>query len=163
MKQINVNDEDGINGLGIGVVNINSEEFKELQRVIIAKSKKLSKNKILENKLLSLRFQMERYLDNEKPEIVEVGWFLKEFLRQLNIKNVIFAKYIDFQESNLSALFKGNRKINTDLALKLGKIFRVDPSLWIHIQSKNELLRMAKENKKGYQKYNINDLLKKAS
>jgi len=49
------------------------------------------------------------------------------------------------------------------LALKLGKIFRINPTLWIHIQSKNELTRMGKENKKEYQKYNINDLLKKAS
>ena len=163
MKKRKIINEEGINGLGIGVVNTNSEEFKELQRLIIAKSKKQSKKKILENKLLSLRFQMESYLDKQNSEIVEVGWFLKEFLKELGIKNKVFAEYIEFQESNLSALFKGNRKINTDLALKLGKIFRVDPTLWIHIQSKNELLRMGEENKKEYQKYNINDLLKKAS
>ena len=163
MKKRDIINEGGVNGLGVGVVNTNTKEFIELQRAIIAKSKKQSKKKILENKLLSLRFQMENYLRMQNPQIVEVGWFLKEFLKELNIKNKVFAEYIEFQESNLSALFKGNRKINTDLALKLGKIFRVDPTLWIHIQSKNELLRMGKENKKEYQKYNIDDLLRKAS
>lgn len=163
MKKRDIINEGGVNGLGVGVVNTNTKEFKELQRAIIAKSKKQSKKKILENKLLSLRFQMENYLRKQNPQIVEVGWFLKEFLKELNIKNKVFAEYIEFQESNLSALFKGNRKINTDLALKLGKIFRVDPTLWIHIQSKNELLRMGEENKKEYQKYNIDDLLRKAS
>lgn len=163
MKKEKIINEGGINGLGIGVVNTNSEEFKELQRLIIVKAKKQSKKKILENKLLSLRFQMESYLYKQSPDIVEVGWFLKKFLKELGIKNKVFAEYIEFQESNISALFNGNRKINTDLALKLGKIFRVDPTLWIHIQSKNELLRMGEENKKEYQKYNINDLLKKVS
>ena len=155
--------DEGINGLGVGIVNTNSKEFKELQRIIIAKSQKQSKKKILENKLLSLRFQMESYLINEDKMITEVGWFLKEFLRELKIKNKIFAEYIGFQESNLSALFTGKRKINIDLALKLGKIFRMEPTLWIHIQSKNELIRLEKENKKEYQGYNIDDLLRKAS
>ncbi len=163
MKKKETINEGGINGLGIGVVNTNAEEFKELQRIILAQSKKQTKKQILENKLLSLRFQMESYLEKQTDPIVEVGWFLKEFLKELKIKNKVFAEYIEFQESNLSALFKGNRKINTDLALKLGKIFRVDPTLWINIQSKNELIRMREKNNKEYQKYNIEDLLKKAS
>lgn len=159
----NKNLEDGINGLGIGVVNINSKEFKELQRIINEKAGKLTKKQIQENKLLSLRFQMQTYLDSYDKTIIEVGWFLKEFLQQLEIRKKSFAEYLGLQESNLSALFKGKRKINIDLAIKLGTIFRVDPILWIHIQSKNELIRLHQENKKEYQKYSLKDLLKKAS
>lgn len=159
----NKNLEDGINGLGIGVVNTNSKEFKELQRIINERAGKLTKKQIQENKLLSLRFQMQTYLDSYDKTIVEVGWFLKEFLQQLDIKKKSFAEYLGLQESNLSSLFKGKRKINIDLAIKLGTIFRVDPVLWIHIQSKNELIRLHQENKKEYQKYSLNDLLKKAS
>lgn len=106
---------------------------------------------------------MEAYLNNKENTFIEVGWFLKECLKELNIKNKTFAEYIGFKESNLSALFSGKRKISSDLALKLGKIFRVEPTLWIHIQSKNELMRMEKENKKEYQNYSIDDLIKKAS
>ena len=155
--------EDGINGLGIGVVNTNSKDFKELQRIISEKASKLTKKQIQENKLLSLRFQMQTYLESYDKTIIEVGWFLREFLQQLDIKKKSFAEYLGLQESNLSSLFKGKRKINIDLAIKLGTIFRVDPVLWIHIQSKNELIRLHQENKKEYQKYSLNDLLKKAS
>jgi len=155
--------EDGVNGLGIGVVNTNSKEFKVLQRIIKEKANKLSKKQIQENKLLSLRFQMQTYLESHDKQIIEVGWFLKEFLNQLGIKKKIFAAYLGLRESNLSALFKGKRKFNIDLAIKLGTIFRVNPVLWIHIQSKNELLKLRKENKKEYQKYKLSDLMKKAS
>lgn len=159
----NKNLEDGINGLGVGVVNTNSKEFKELQRVINERASKLSQKEIQENKLLSLRFQMQTYLESKEESIIEVGWYLKEYLHQLGIKKKSFAEYLGLQESNLSSLFKGKRKINIDLAIKLGTIFKVDPVLWIHIQSKNELIRLHQENKKAYQKYSLNDLLKKAS
>ena len=155
--------EDGINGLGEPLVNTNSSEFKELQDVISKRSLNQSKSKVIENKLLSLRFTMENYLHNNDNSYVEVGWFLKELLRSLEIKNKTFAEYIDFKESNLSALFSGRRKVNFDLALKLGKIFRIDPALWIHIQSKNELIKLKKELRNAYKNYNIKDLIKKAS
>ena len=159
MKQKKSVINEGVNGLGKGIINVNSLEFKELQKQIIAKSKKQSQKQILENKLLSLRFQMESYLMGNDNEIIEAGWFLKEYVRGLDIKNKVFADYIGFKESNLSALYKGTRKINIDLALKLGKIFKLNPTLWIHIQTKNELIKVKNENEKKYQKYSINDLV----
>lgn len=161
-KQFSKNEE-GINGSGKGLVNTNSKEFKELQAQIVSHSTKQSKTKVIENKLLSLRFKMENYLFSNENSYLEVGWFLKEYLKELNIKNKIFAEYIDYKESNLSALFAGRRKINYDLALKLGKIFNVEPTLWIHIQSKNEIMKIEKENSGDYQNYNIKELIKKAS
>ena len=163
MKKKKIIKEEGIQGLGVGVVNTNSKEFKYLQKKIIEESKKQSKKQILENHLLSLRFQMESYLRGDSKDIKEVGSFLKEYVQILGIKKKKFAEYIGYKESNLSALYNGNRKINIDLALKLGKIFKVDPTLWIHIQSKNELRKMKEENEKEYRKYSIDDLLKKAS
>ncbi|MEO1514127.1 MAG: hypothetical protein AAFV95_03915 [Bacteroidota bacterium] len=106
---------------------------------------------------------MESYLVGDVVEVIEVGWFLKEFIKVTKIKHKIFAEYIGYKESNLSALFKERRKISIDVALKLGKIFPVKPELWIHIQSKNELIRMKEENKSNYQKYSLEDLLRKAS
>ena len=154
-----IEQEEGVNGLGIAVVNTNSEEFKFLQKRIAEESKKQSTDQILKNHLLSLRFQMETYLKNENEEVVEVGSFLKEFIKALNIKYKKFALYVDIKESNLSALLRGKRKVNTDLALKLGQIFNIDPALWIHIQSKNELRQIQKEHKNKYDRYNIKDLL----
>ena len=163
MKNKNMDNEGGINGLGTGIINTNSKEFKFLRAKIAEESGKQSKKQRLENKLLSLKFQMESYLETEDNSLIEVGWFLKEFIKSLNIKNKVFSEYIGYKETNLSALFKGTRKINIDLALKLEKIFNVDASLWIHIQSKNELIKISEENKRKYLRYNIEDLLKKAS
>jgi len=162
MKKKIINKE-GINGLGVGVVNTNSKEFKFLQKKIIEESKKQSKKTVIENTLLSLRFRMETYLIEQDNDRIEIGWFLKEFIKALKIKNKIFADYIDYKESNLSALFNGKRKINVDLALKLGSIFNVDPTLWINIQSKNELKRVKDANADKYDKLSLDDLLRKAS
>ncbi len=56
--------EDGINGLGVGAVNTNSNEFKALQRIINKKASELTKKQIQENKLLSLRFQRQTDLEH---------------------------------------------------------------------------------------------------
>ena len=67
---------DGLQGLGIGVVNTNSKEFRCLQEKIKEESQRQSKKQILENQLLSLRFQMERYLREDPAIVKEVGAFL---------------------------------------------------------------------------------------
>lgn len=58
------------------------------------------------------------------------------------------------------AVLKGRRKINSELAIKLGQIFKIDPAIWLHIESKNELIR-ALTHFNG--SFNLSDLLKKAS
>ena len=163
MKNKNIVNDGGIQGLGTGIIDTNSEDFKYLQKKIIEESKKLTKEQVLKTRLLSLRFQMETYLREDNTEIKKVGFFLKECVKALGIKNKVFAKYIDYKESNLSSLYKGNRKINIDLAIKLGKIFKIAPAFWLQIQSKNELKRMEAENEQQYLQYSMEDLLRKAS
>ncbi len=46
---------------------------------------------------------------------------------------------------------------------KLGEIFRVDPAIWLHIQSKNELMEIIDRDKKKYEKYKLEDLLKEVN
>lgn len=162
-KQNKIN-EGGIMGTGKGLVNQNSEEFKELQRLIKEKSGHQKESDRIRNHLLSLRFQMETYLEEENPkELIGAGKFLEEFVEALKIKKKTLAGYLDYKESNLSAIFKGRRKINSDLALKFGEIFQVSPSIWLHIQSKNELLEIFRRDKEKYEKYNLEDLLKEVN
>ena len=85
---------------------------------------------------------------------------MEAFIKTINIKKSKFANYIDYGGSNLSALLKGRRKINVDLAIKFGEIFQTDPSIWLHIQSKNELMEIRSHQKEKYSKYNLEDLLK---
>ena len=154
----------GVIGTGEGLVNQNSKDFKELQRLILKKSSELDKSESIINKLLSIRFQMENYLEEtESGKLISTGMFLEWLIDALEIKKKDFAAYIDCQESNLSAILKGRRKINSDLAIKIGEIFRINPVLWLHIQSKNELTELTDKDKKKYEKYRLEDLLKKAS
>jgi len=74
---------------------------------------------------------MESYVSQKKPSaIIAVGEFLKKHLKAIKIKNKDFAKYIEIEESNLSSIIRGRRKITIDLAFKLGQVFNLDPNLW---------------------------------
>lgn len=151
----------GINGSGQGLVNTNSKDFKGLREAIKEHAKQQTPLEQIRYELLSLKFQMETYVSDEEPlELIDVGAFLKRHLKALGIKNKVFAKYIEIEASNLSSITKGRRKINTDLAFKLGQVFNLDPNVWLLIQSKNELLGLDKEKRLDYQKYKLDDLLK---
>lgn len=154
----------GINGLGVGLINTNSKEFQELQSIIKQAAVGIGEEERLENHFLSIRFQMENYLNEPQPEkIIPAGQFLKKFIDALHIKHKDFAKYIGYEESNLSALINGKRRISPVLAIKFGRIFKINPTIWLHIQSKNDLLIEAEKGKSGYAKYSLNDLLKKVN
>ena len=150
----------GVNGSGRGLVNTNSSDFKDLKSAMQNAFQAQSQTTKIENGLLALRFRMEDYLSQkEVEEIISVGVFLRLFVGLLNVKNKDLAKYIDYKESNLSALLRGNRKINIDLAIKFGNIFRIDPLIWLHIQTKNELIKARNNEVEEYQKYKLEDLI----
>jgi addiction module HigA family antidote len=149
-------------GTGEDLVNQNSQDFKALQKAIRARSEELEESEKIAHQLLSLRFQMESYLEEASPKrMKQAGEFLEAFITALHIKKKDFARYIGYKESNLSAIFSGKRKINTDLAIKFGEIFRLDPVLWLSIQNKNELLELFNSDKAKYEKYQLKDLLEK--
>lgn len=150
----------GVNGSGFGLINTNSNDFKDLKQTMQAAFDAQNQKVKIENGLLALRFRMEEYLaQKEVTKVISVGVFLRLFVALLNVKNKDLASYIDYKESNLSALLGGNRKINIDLAIKFGAIFKIDPLIWLHIQSKNELIQFNNQESEAYQKYKLEDLL----
>lgn len=152
--------EGGINGLGTGLVNTNSNDFKLLQQKIIQTAQQRSSYQKMDDNLFSIKRQMLAYFNQQQPEeTIAVGYFLNRLVKVLKIKNKTFAAYIEYNESNLSALYKGRRKINSDLAIKLGHIFNIAPDLWLNIQNKNELLLLKKAHKTKYAKYKLEDLI----
>ena len=153
----------GVNGSGKGVVNTNDKDFKDLRNVIVKHAESQSPEFRIKIELYSLRLQMESYIDSDEPtEIKNAGEFLKAYLKAIKVKNKVFARYVDVEESNLSSIINGRRKINIDLAFKLGQIFDLDPNLWLLIQSKNEFLQIDKKRALKYKKYKLEELLKKA-
>lgn len=152
----------GINGTGQGIVNINSKDYKALQKAVQEHSKKQNPKDKIKYKFISLKLQIESYVAETSPKVVLTsGYFLKQYLSVVGIKNKAFAKFIDVEESNLSSIISGRRKINTELAYKLGQIFNVDSNLWLLIQSKNELLKITKERKIEHNRYKLEDLIKR--
>lgn len=162
MEKEKVINEGGINGSAEGTIDYHSADFLALQAMIKASAEKLDETEKLNNTLLSIRFQMETYVREGGDKMVLAGEFIERFLMAIKVKKKDFAAYIEYDEPNLSALLKGRRKINSDLAIKLGRIFKVNPAIWLNIESKNELLKVVREQEEGYGKYSLEALLLKA-
>jgi len=140
-------------------VDSTTEEFKKFAAIVAEHSINRTPEQKRETTVFTIYLKIWDYMQVEQPEkIISAGEFLAMFLKELNIKNKSFAKYIGYEESNLSALCKGRRKINIDLAIKLGKIFDMKPSIWLNIQSKNDLLKADQENTDKYSDYKLADL-----
>jgi len=153
----------GINGLGEGLVDQHSGDFKALQEAIKEYAANRSEEERLEDHFLSIRFQMEAYLNDMNPSrLIEAGAFVEQFLAAIKVRKKHFARYVGVEESNFSAILKGRRKVNADLAIKLGHIFRLPSEIWLHIESKNELLRTLQKTDRTYKTYSLSDLLRKA-
>lgn len=160
-KQLN---EGGVNGLGTGFVNVNSDEYKFLKKSILSHEDNLSPAERIKYDLIAIQYQMRKYLALDiVDEIKEAGAFLRMHLKLMGIKNKEFAQYIDLEESNLSAILKGKRKINADLARRLGELFNMKPNLWLRIQNHNEIQKLKRETSSNSKEYKLEDLLKKVS
>ncbi len=151
--------EGGINGTGKGVVNVNSKDYKGLQKAIQEHAKQQSYQQKINYELISLKLQMESYINDSNPiDIIASGDFLKKYLKALNIKNKDFANYVEVEEANLSMILNAKRRVNTELAYKLGQIFNINPNYWLLIQSKNELLKLDRKSNR-LKKYKLKDLV----
>ncbi|MEZ4772029.1 MAG: HigA family addiction module antitoxin [Bacteroidia bacterium] len=163
MNKINHEWEDGLIGSGSGLINPNSEDFRMLKEKIINHSAKIPVDEKIQIRIKGLKYKMETYLKEGIPEtIIPAGVFLKEFIEITGVSYKDFAAYIGCKNSNLSALLSGARKINYDVALKLGHIFNMEPEIWLNIQNRGELWEIHQQNATEYQKYQLADLLKKA-
>lgn len=151
--------EDGINGLGEGLVDTNASDFKALQAAIKGASGERDKMKRMRDRFLGIRFQMETYLENEDANYTPAGNFLAQLIEAIPIKKQEFAHYISYNSANLSALLKGRRRVNTKLAIMLGAIFGMSPTLWLRVETKNELQLMVQEKGEQLTHYSLDQLL----
>ena len=152
----------GINGSGTRTVDVKALDFKALRGMIEKAAAEQPEDKKMEYQLLSIRLQMEAYLDSAPQQLITTGAFVEKFLDAIRVEKRDFAKYIAFEEVELENLLEGRRKITSDVALKLGRIFKTDPALWLYLESKNELLQASRANETFYSQYSLQDLLRKA-
>jgi len=154
--------------VSIGLPNEKKWDTDKLSRIesfIIQESKKQSEERILRNNMLSVQYQIEDYLESENiglDKTLEIEYFVKLYLNEMNLTQTKFAQAIEIQPSNLYKYLKGTRKLNADLALKFSYFFNTTPEMWIMIQVKNEILQVKMEsgNSRKYKKYDFRKVLK---
>lgn len=138
------------------------KKYDKLKDYILQESKKQSKERLLRNELLSIKYRMEDYVKNDQVEAeMKILDFVKLYLKTFDITQKRLAKAFDMQSSNLHKYLKGDRRLNPDMALKLSSFSRTKPELWYFIQTKNELLSLRKEkgDLKKYKKYDYENFL----
>lgn len=150
----------GRNGIGEKAVDTSHPHFIIMQEKIAAQVAEQSPEQRAKDQILGLRFRMMTYLDQLEPKvIIPTGAFIKELVEIINIKHKHFAEYIGYEAPNLSAIYRGRRKISIDLALKLENIFKIPAILWLNIQNKNDMLEARSVNQDNYRKFSLEGLL----
>lgn len=84
-----------------------------------------------------------RYVDiwELERDFTHPGIFLKrEFLDEMKLSQVQFAKYIGVSCRTINELVNAKRGINAEMALRLSKAFRTTPNFWLNMQSNYDLL-----------------------
>ncbi len=152
-------DTEPSNGMLTNQMDVGTDGFKDFQAIMLNKVKSQPEAQKREIELLAIKFKMQDYMESEDAELKQPGEFLKEYLKTLRIPQTKFAHYIDINPSNLSKLIKGERPINYELAIVLGKIFNNDPMLWVEIQAKNELKKIKRDRTRQFNHYTLKDLI----
>ena len=140
----------------------NKQKQNDLKKFILSHSEKQSRERKIKNELLSIRFQMEDYIENivsDQPKMIQD--FVKMYLKALNITQRRLAELFEMESSNLHKYLVGDRKLNPGMILKLSSFTHTSPELWLRLQVKNELIEInrEKEKSKEYRKYDYENLL----
>jgi addiction module HigA family antidote len=140
MKKSKFINEGGIQGAGTGFVDTESPDWQAFLSVIKQHTENRSREERADTKLKEIRFRMGAYLrDVESKLPVDTPSLLNEAIGALGVKKKDFATYIGIEDSNLSAMLKGNRRISPEFALRLEQVFSISATLWLSVQIKNEL------------------------
>ena len=91
----------------------NDKKKEGLKEFITSRSAKQSKERILTNKLLSIQYKLEDYIQNESDEedVLKILDFVKMYLKALNLTKKKLATYFEMRDSNLQKYLSTVREI----------------------------------------------------
>ena len=72
---------------------------------------------------------------------------LEEFLKPLGITQTTLADQIGVSRVRVNELVKGKRGVTPDTALRLGKLFDIEPQFWLNIQQAQDLWKAGRDRK----------------
>ena len=87
---------------------------------------------------------MKKKLDLISPGII----LLEEFMKPLGITMYKLSKEIKVQQTAISQIIKGNRRITVDMALRLSRYFGNSAEFWLNLQNYYDL--ESEKEKKEY-------------
>jgi len=141
----------------------NDKKKQGVKEFITSHSAKQSKERMLTNRLLSIQYKLEDYIQNDSDdeEVLKILDFVKMYLKALNLTKKKLATYFEMRDSNLQKYLSGERKLNAEVVLKLSAFSHTKPEQWYRVQVKNELIELNKEKQKiaNYQKYDYRNLV----
>ena len=140
----------------------NDEKINSINEFIKNHSNNQSKERKIRNKLLSIQYKLEDYIEKDnikENEVLDILDFVKMYLKALDITKRDLAKYFGMRDSNLHKYLTGKRKLNPEVVLKISSFSRTKPEYWYRVQVKNEIVKLKKENTKDYDKYDYKKLL----
>jgi antitoxin HigA-1 len=140
----------------------NEKKLNSIDEFIKNHSDKQSNEIKIRNKLLSIQYKLEDYIEREdlkENEVLEILDFVKMYLKALDITKRDLARYFGMRDSNLHKYLTGKRKLNPEVVLKISSFSRTKPEYWYRVQVKNEIVKLKRERTKDYDKYDYRKLL----
>ncbi len=64
---------------------------------------------------------------------------LDDFMKPTGITESKLAEDLDVPISHISELLRGARPISLDIALRLGRHFKMDPGFWVNLQTEYDM------------------------
>ncbi|QHI36359.1 hypothetical protein IMCC3317_17210 [Kordia antarctica] len=140
----------------------NVKKVNSVNEFIKNHSDNQTKERKIRNKLLSIQYKLEDYIEKDdikESEVLDILDFVKMYLKVFDITKKDLAKYFEMRDSNLHKYLTGQRKLNPEIVLKISSFSRTNPEYWYRIQVKNEIVKLKKEKIKDYEKYDYEKLL----
>jgi addiction module HigA family antidote len=83
------------------------------------------------NRFEAIEFRVEQQLDEIHPGEI----LLEEFMKPMNTSINQLTEALDLPLSQINAIINGKLPIAMDVALRLGKLYSMDPKFWLNLQT----------------------------
>ncbi|MYC15237.1 MAG: HigA family addiction module antidote protein [Gemmatimonadetes bacterium] len=75
--------------------------------------------------------------------VVHPGEILRDELAELEVSPLTFARQIDVLPDRIGQIIEGRCSVDSDIALRFGHWFGVDPLFWVNLQMQFDVQRLA--------------------
>jgi plasmid maintenance system antidote protein VapI len=141
--------------------HILGEQNPTVKDYILNHEENKSEKNVMDRIKIGLKIEMWEYLNSsKKSDFIPTGHFLNRLLGIYRITKTKFSEFIDIERTNLQAVIKGKRRFNSSLAKKVEQIFEIPADLWLHIETKNDLIKYEESNKNQELHYSLKELMK---